>query len=80
VTKSKAKLVNGWIEVPYVGSGPATVYIATGVQMPGRWRPAFVDAPRKVAKVRPPAERPGTIHKVWVRAGGTTTLVGQIQF
>ena len=71
-----ARLVNGWLEVPYDGSDRAQVAISAE---PDVWRPAFLDYTdgQRVAKVRPPTGP--RVAEVKLRVSGAVTPHGWLR-
>lgn len=69
---------DGWLRVAYPADAPnlATVHIAVGLSREpdqGAWRPAYLDVPAGVAKVRL-AEQPKRQH-IWLRVNGRVQRV-----
>ncbi|TDE40487.1 hypothetical protein E1295_31810 [Nonomuraea mesophila] len=74
-----ARLVAGWLVVPYAGPELGRVHIATGRHQADEWKPAYLDYldGERVAKVRPPAPT-GHPVQVWIRVNGAATAVGHV--
>lgn len=75
--RAVARIERGWLVVPHTGGPLVRAEIATGQHKPGEWRPAYVDRPAGVVKVRPPSGA-GWV-QVWVRSAGVVTAAGKVQ-
>lgn len=73
----QARIVDGWLVVPYDGDDLARVHIAVGDDEPGQWMAAFLGWAdgQRVAQIRPPDPLPP---KVWLRVAASVTALGPI--
>lgn len=70
-----ARIIDGWLVVPYSGHDMASVYLNVG----GEWKPAFLDwhNGKRVAKVRFPATASRS-SSVVIRINDAESTIGRI--